>query len=694
MPSALSIKGCPPCTQPLSDLKPIFIRDLMFNTHHRGRVLVVKTFCEPNAFTTCSILNAIEDGNGDVDRVDLRYIAFVESPERIMPKNAILAIKEPYYKSAFDGGTLVRVDQPSNLILLKPGNDLVPRSWMPDTSAHTSLTAAQLKEKGNTAFRRHDWKEAADCYSEALALANLVTNIQHTVQDDMKPQGIEASPTTLKEVVPGRDDDLCRTLHRNRAQARLNLGQYEFAADDALAALIPGEDLSEEASSLNSKALFRAGLASYELGYFRLAHGYFKQARHLSVDDKSTLLERTERRLREQDHGMFDFNAMGKSVTPGHTRLDHASFLGNTRIAPAGDRGRGLFATKDLAPGDVILVEKAFYVASKNDAGGNAGAIPYNTGAKRLNGIMEKLRWNPHQAVKYMGLFDGGTFENKVAKMVDGMVVVDIFQVQAIARLNGFGCKSSQWKARQGENDSNEALGVWLRASLSNHSCLPNATRTFIGDMMIVHANRNIQAGDEIFMTYYPDRDPYAERKKVLGFYKIDCDCALCVADQAMPESILEKRYQLYKQVELFIDANQPSSTSSLPPASKIKEAKELLEQLESTYDKKMFERLPRAGCALLDTWLCRSQSIPATGLVLALRLLRDLGYFVTIKDGDVAIDRSNSIVALAGVHGAMYACSASSATGNYAVAAAFKKFAKELYVIIHAELAGFEEFC
>lgn len=199
---------------------------------------------------------------------------------------------------------------------------------------------------------------------------------------------------------------------------------------------------------------------------------------------------------------------MDKYADKDHTALDYVSFVENTEIGPTGKRGRGLFSTKYLGPGDVVLIEKTFYVAHE-DFRQMPGVIDYDIEVKVVNGIVEKLRWNPQQAAKYLDLFDGGTFENKDAKTVDGMVVVDIFQVQAIAVLNSFCCpnvKSSDLKERDGE-DGTEAAGVWLHAARTNHSCLPNAVPAFIGDMMIIRAIREIPAGEEILMSYFPDRD-------------------------------------------------------------------------------------------------------------------------------------------------------------------------------------------
>ena len=42
------------------------------------------------------------------------------------------------------------------------------------------------------------------------------------------------------------------------------------------------------------------------------------------------------------------------------------------------------------------------------------------------------------------------------------------------------------------------APGIWSKTAMFNHSCLPNAVYTYIGDLMIVQAITEIEAGDEI----------------------------------------------------------------------------------------------------------------------------------------------------------------------------------------------------
>ncbi len=47
------------------------------------------------------------------------------------------------------------------------------------------------------------------------------------------------------------------------------------------------------------------------------------------------------------------------------------------------------------------------------------------------------------------------------------------------------------------------ASGLWALISLINHSCIANCERAFIGDMQIVRAANDIEAGSELFIKYH-----------------------------------------------------------------------------------------------------------------------------------------------------------------------------------------------
>lgn len=63
--------------------------------------------------------------------------------------------------------------------------------------------------------------------------------------------------------------------------------------------------------------------------------------------------------------------------------------------------------------------------------------------------------------------------------------------------------------------------------SMINHSCSPNAFWTFEGRELQVRAERDVQAGEEIFISYIP-RGHFYERMERLGHWGIKCVCDLC----------------------------------------------------------------------------------------------------------------------------------------------------------------------
>ncbi|EFW98456.1 tpr domain containing protein [Grosmannia clavigera kw1407] len=278
----------PPYTLPLASLTPIRLRDLTLETQHRGRVLIVRAFGKPNVYT--SIINAVEDEFGDVDRLAIYNLLSTVAPDDVLPQGAIAAIKEPYYKRTADGDLFVRVDHPSDFVLLKLESQLVPPELAPRVT-ELDLSALKLKERGNAEFKRGNWQKADELYSNALAAADLVA---------------------------ADDDDLVRALHRNRAATRLRLGRYELTIVDALASIVVAraETSSEAVKDFNIKALYRAGRATYKMGSFFKAKNHFKAALKIDTQRKEVKVDLclTKRRLAEQENGDYDFSAIAAVV--------------------------------------------------------------------------------------------------------------------------------------------------------------------------------------------------------------------------------------------------------------------------------------------------------------------------------------------------------------------------------------------
>jgi hypothetical protein len=114
-------------------------------------------------------------------------------------------------------------------------------------------------------------------------------------------------------------------------------------------------------------------------------------------------LAQTQARLKEASTGEYDFAAISNSVSHVHKRLNHASFTANVVIRTSGKKGRGLFATKGIKAGELILVEKAFLIAFESYVGPEKHVVlNLDTNTRRIgahavlfNRLVQKLLHNP-----------------------------------------------------------------------------------------------------------------------------------------------------------------------------------------------------------------------------------------------------------------------------------------------------------
>jgi hypothetical protein len=61
------------------------------------------------------------------------------------------------------------------------------------------------------------------------------------------------------------------------------------------------------------------------------------------------------------------------------------------------------------------------------------------------------------------------------------------------------------------DRDTELSTGFWRKAAYLNHSCVPNCSRAFIGDMMIIRATCFIPAGTELTHQYLsPDETSHS----------------------------------------------------------------------------------------------------------------------------------------------------------------------------------------
>lgn len=127
---------------------------------------------------------------------------------------------------------------------------------------------------------------------------------------------------------------------------------------------------------------------------------------------------------------------------------------------------------------------------------------------------------------------------------------------------------------------SSVATGVWTLISHINHSCINNAHHSFIGDMQIVRATRNIDAGSELLISYDDpvDYETYDETQKRLSRWGFTCDCASCLDRKATPEP----EEVILKRKSLLVDFIQQMGSGT--QKNKIIKLQRFLDRLDQTY--------------------------------------------------------------------------------------------------------------
>lgn len=236
-------------------------------------------------------------------------------------------------------------------------------------------------------------------------------------------------------------DEESRIIKLNRSLAHLKLGLYDKAIEDA------GE-LNNDAQR-SEKGFYRAACAMSGLRRFKDCQRTIQVLldHYPDCGPVKTALARTQRLLEEQEYGEYDYSSMYKAAQITPPCLDNATYIGPVEIKGSDGRGRGLFATKDIAAGDLLLCEKAFaHCFAANEAEQDSSnistrtAILMNIETKRgymgaqadlITLVVRKLHDNPSLIPVYNSLYHSGYTPVKET-CVDGDPIVDTWVSSSI----------------------------------------------------------------------------------------------------------------------------------------------------------------------------------------------------------------------------------------------------------------------
>ena len=227
---------------------------------------------------------------------------------------------------------------------------------------------------------------------------------------------------------PARANEI-EIIKRNRSLAFLKTKQFDAALSDT--------GFPNFGPNPTEKALFRAAEALYYLERFSECSKVLELLRTNFPHNKQALvvLDRARSRSLEQNTGAYDFKqlqAEAKKLRPPH--LDHATYIGPIEIKHTESKGRGLFVTKAVKAGELLLCEKAFSHAYASEGDGSSKItlllnLETNQGfmgaqANLIKLIVQKLYRNPSVAPAFTTLYHG-TYEGVSTPAVDTEPIVD-----------------------------------------------------------------------------------------------------------------------------------------------------------------------------------------------------------------------------------------------------------------------------
>lgn len=575
-----------PCVKSLRGLEAISLAQLRTESHHPGKVLLAKL---TGLYTVgnSAFYTAVQDADGECEEV--KVPAFCMGFDRSWPqKGAWVAIKEPYLTVDESMTQALMVVHPSDIVFIdRLPQELRPLRLLMSAKQTPATDALECKQRGNDLLKSREFVSAAARYSQGLQLLDTAEDLTDELQA------------------------LERDLRRNRALACLSLRRFDEALQDAIAASTPASAAPQPAQ--DARAFSRAGRAAYNLRRYGEALDFFtKQLQIVAASEKDecqSWASRAEGRVREQASGSYDVSGLRNSATSRQPRLDAADYVSNVEIRDSPGRGRGLSATRDIAFGELILMEKAFCAVWSHEKESLLAYKFYvenpDTPFLGMLGLwketMQYARNNPSEAAKLVQLHGDYPGTGKELITVDGTVVLDSFQVHDIVRQNAFGL--SGFPDCPGSDVYSS--GLFIKASHFNHSCVPTATRSFIGDLIMVSACKPIAKGEEITVSYGSTDEYKARSKEMQALWHFSCTCPLCEAEKADTRRTRTERGRLEKEAGAFLARYELRSgpNNQFSPAI-VSAAEQLLQKILATYDEECFAGLPRLVAVGISYWL------------------------------------------------------------------------------------------
>ena len=224
-----------------------------------------------------------------------------------------------------------------------------------------------------------------------------------------------------------------------------------------------------------------------------------------------------------------------------------SDFIGPLRIGRTQDgRGRGLFLTRDVSVGDILIASNAF-AASYNDENNekmyNKAAAFVKNSPRAIRQLYSLAGGLDHQSSMLLDVPKIELFDLKIpdVELFDPAekIVFDEDRIKHIIQTNSFSGKMGIVNKNMNEPET-KINALWLLPSFINHSCSPNTSRLLVGETMVFIAARDMKAREEVTICYTDCMLPLRKRGKVLertggGFH---CECKRCTLERSLEKDL------------------------------------------------------------------------------------------------------------------------------------------------------------
>ncbi|RZC80937.1 hypothetical protein C5167_043538 [Papaver somniferum] len=404
----------------------------------------------------------------------------------------------------------------------------------------------QIRFKATELLLREEYKESIQVYTQFISLSK-----NHL------------SKITSKSENPDRFNKLQKTLClalSNRAEAKSKIRHFAESLEDCNAAL--------EIEKTHFKTLVCKGKILLHLNQYANASNCFQSGLHdndsiqnSDIEMINGFLNRCKKLEYQSRTGVFDLsdwviNGFSKDQNP-----DLAEFTGPIEIKKSEVSGRGLFTTKNVEAGNLLFVTKA--VATDRgiflpECGEDSKMVMWKDFVEKVVDVSTKCRKTYDLIcrlstgeeeevlqVPAISVFrpDSDEFLSCEDMKPDVAKILNILDVNSLTEEDGISAKVL------GKNSDYYGVGLWILASFINHSCEPNARRLHVGDHLLVHASRDIKAGEEILFGYFDVLTPLSKRNEMSKTWGFHCQCNRCRFERDM-----YNRNQGLNEIEILLE--------------------------------------------------------------------------------------------------------------------------------------------